>query len=79
MTNPFQWQPAEGKRHATREPILYPGIMFTTLCGAEVTPVEENFVQFGGLWLEPTCIDCENVWRGHEGIPPVPVRTGVSL
>lgn len=70
---PFQWQPAEGLRHATRDQLTYPNTPFTALCGAEVTPTENNFVALGGLWLEPTCWDCDAVWRRHEGIPgPIP-------
>lgn len=75
---PFRWQPAEGRRHATQDPFPRPGITFTALCGLQVTPVDSNFAQLGGLWLEPTCWDCDAVWRRHEGIPDVPRQRRVT-
>lgn len=71
---PFRWQPAEGRRHATKDPFPRPGIAFTTLCGVEVTPREENFTELGGRWLDPTCWDCESTWRKYEGLPAMPCR-----
>lgn len=74
LARPFRWQPAEGRRHATRQPLPRPGVAFTTLCGLNVTPQDQDFVELGGNWLDPTCWDCDKAWRRHEAIPDIPCR-----
>ncbi len=56
----YLWQQAEGRRHAydtTRNPPPRPGESFTALCGQTVAPAPEDMI--AGLWLDPTCHDCE--------------------
>ncbi|EHR60631.1 zinc finger protein [Saccharomonospora cyanea] len=77
---PFRWQQAEGRRHAynaEKTATPHPGIAFTTLCGAEVTPQERDFVGLSGWWHDPTCWVCDREWRVRSGfpahdIPPLP-------
>lgn len=66
------WQQAEGKRHALEGRAPNPGGSFVALCGAEVTVQRKDFPELGGIWLDPTCWDCDDRWRQHEGMPAEP-------
>lgn len=66
----LRWQQAAGLRHALDAPFTPgPGEMFRSLCGAEVTPGKHDFVALGGKWLDPTCWDCDRVWREMANFP----------
>jgi hypothetical protein len=65
MTAVLRWQQAEGKRHAVKlvnklPPV--PDVPFHSLCGIDVTPRRNDFVELGGHWLDPTCPECEVAW-----------------
>jgi hypothetical protein len=73
----LRWQQAEGKRHALDASVQNwpaPHVEFRALCGAEVTPKRMDFHECGGKWLDPTCWDCDGVWRELEHIPQVSVE-----
>jgi hypothetical protein len=66
MTAVLRWQQAEGKRHAVKlvdELPPVPGIPFRTLCMKDVTADRHDFTDLGGIWLDPTCVECETAWR----------------
>jgi hypothetical protein len=69
----YLWQQAEGRRHAydtTRHPPPRPGESIDALCGRTVAPGAGDMI--AGLWLDPTCHDCElqlaarTGWSRHE-------------
>lgn len=69
----FRWQQANGRRHAYdtgTTAIPHPGVVFTALCGAEVTPRERDFVELSGCCYAPTCWRCDHEWRVRDGFPP---------
>jgi len=62
----LRWQQAEGKRHALDGPFApRPEEQFVTLCGKKVTVAVRDVPQLGGNWFDPTCAECESVWRGR--------------
>ena len=67
----LRWQQAEGKRHALdiNSGHPQPGVEFRALCGAAVTPKRGDCHELGGKWLDPTCWDCDRVWREIEHFP----------
>ncbi|WP_216213302.1 zinc finger protein [Amycolatopsis aidingensis] len=65
----LRWQQAEGKRHALEGRAPNEGGSFRTLCGAEVTVRVGDVPELGGVWLDPTCWDCDAAWRRRENIP----------
>lgn len=75
----LKWQQAEGQRHALDvDPCSMPrpDEPFRALCGALVTPEREDFVEPAGKWLDPTCWDCDRVWREMAHFPAgeIPAR-----
>jgi hypothetical protein len=71
----LRWQQAEGKRHAL-DSALPPGPdePFRALCGATVTPGRSDFAALGGRWFDPTCWDCDGVWREIKDWPQIEVN-----
>lgn len=64
-----RWQNANGKRHALEA--LYqppPGETFRALCGAVLTTAVEDYPQFVGKRLFPTCVECHRAWCKAEHI-----------
>ncbi|WP_020668745.1 zinc finger protein [Amycolatopsis nigrescens] len=59
----LRWQQAGGRRHALDGLVPGPGGEFRALCGAEVTVRASDLHALGGLWFDPTCWDCDRIWR----------------
>lgn len=64
----LRWQQAEGQRHALDGLPPHPGELFRTLCGAEVTPQRDDIVLLGAKCIDPTCAECDRVWRNRIGM-----------
>lgn len=75
----LRWQQAQGKRHAVDTALpLRPEESFEALCGEVVTTAEHDFPCLGGLCLDPTCWDCDAIWRKRQAAAEAKGhRTGV--
>jgi hypothetical protein len=47
---------------------------FRALCGATVVPGRDDFDVVGKGHPQPTCWDCEAIWRQLEGMEPLEVN-----
>lgn len=68
---PYLWQQAEKYRHVYDTAKWYPiraGVEFDTLCGITVAPTTKDLIP--GLWLDPTCHECERGLAELAGWPP---------
>ncbi|MEU4449508.1 zinc finger protein [Actinosynnema sp. NPDC050801] len=69
-TRPFRWLPYEGRRHAIPD-CMAANDDGQTLCGVAVrVPHDPPPRCPDGCW--PTCPNCDDAWREHEGIPLFP-------
>jgi len=64
----LRWQQAAGRRHALDGLPPHPGQTFRTLCGVDVTPERSDIVLLGARCIDPTCDNCERVWRHRIGM-----------
>lgn len=63
----LRWQQAQGRRHAVDSVFpLRPEETFEALCGQVVTTARRDFNELAGSCTDPTCWDCDEVWRGRE-------------
>lgn len=65
----LRWQQAEGLRHAMDGLAPHPDQAIRTLCGIEVIVRRHDIPLLGGLCLDPTCWECDRVWRVRTGLP----------
>ena len=63
----LRWQQAAGRWHASDGLSPHPGQTFRTLCDADVPSGRSDIVLLGARCIDPTCDDCELVWRHRIG------------